>query len=86
MSYQTTSHQVTLRFDVEIAYDEHEEKGRRYQGWCRGLAGCWVCASTRAKALRKLREAIGVWLELANQQMKGQEATTSDIIDRMVAG
>jgi len=82
MSHKATSHQVTVKFEVEIVYDEGGEEERRYLGLCKGLAGCWVYASTPAKALRKLRGAIPVWLELANQAMKGQEATTLDIINR----
>ena len=84
MSHQATSHRVTRTFEVEIELDEHEEEEWRYQAWCRGLAGCRVYASTQAKALRKIRQAIGMWLELANRQMEGQQTATADNIDRMV--
>ena len=73
MSHQTTSHRVTHAFEVEIECNEGEEGEKRYQAWCRGLAGCWVYAGTRAKAVRKIRQAIGIWLELANRRWKGRK-------------
>lgn len=84
MSHETTSCRVTHAFEVEIERDESEEGERRYQAWCRGLAGCWVHAGTQANAVRKIRQAIGMWLELANRQMEGQETSTADFIDRIV--
>lgn len=83
MTYQTTSHQVSHTFEVEIECDEGEEE-RHYQAWCRGLTGCQVYASTQAKALRKIRQSIAMWLELANRQMEGQDNTIADMIDMMV--
>lgn len=85
MGHQTTSHRVTHAFEVEIECDEGEEGERRYQAWCRGLAGCHVHASTQAKALRRIRQSILVWIELANRQIEGQEHSIADMIDMMVA-
>jgi len=84
MTQQTTSHWVTHTFEVEIECDQGEEEEKRYQAWCGGLTGCWVYASTQAKALRKIRQAIAVWLELANRQMEDQHSATADMIDMMV--
>jgi len=84
MNHQRTSRRVSHAFEVEIECDEAEEGERRYQAWCRGLAGCWVYAGTRAKAVRKIRRAIGIWLELANRQMEGQETSTADVTDSIV--
>jgi len=79
MTHQTTSYRVNHTFEVEIGYDEGEEEWHRYQAWCNGLAGCMVYESTRAKALRKIRQAIVAWLELANRQMDDQSAVTNFI-------
>ena len=83
MSHQTTS-RVTHAFEVEIECDEGEEEERRYLAWYRGLTGCRVYASTQDKALRKIRQSIKVWLELANRQMEGQDHTIADMIDMLV--
>jgi len=85
MVHQTPVYRISQKFEVEIAFDKGEERERRYVAYCRGLRGCYVYASTKAEALRRMRRAIPIWLELASRQMEEQEMATIDIIGRMVS-
>jgi len=85
MTYQATTHKVTHTFEVEVERDDDEEKERRYQAYCGGLTGCRVYASSKSKALRKIREAIDVWLELADRQLTDADEGIQDMIDMAIA-
>lgn len=85
MTYQATTHKVTHTFEVEVERDDDEEEERRYQAYCGVLTGCRVYANSKAKALRKIRQAIGVWLELANRQLSDADQGIQDIIDMAIA-
>lgn len=75
---------IAHMFEVEIERDDAEEKERRYQASCKGLSGCQVYASSKAKALRKIRQAIDVWLDLADRQLIDQVHGIRDMIDMSV--
>lgn len=84
MAYEATTHGVAHTFEVELERDEDEEKERRYQAYCKGLTGCRVYASTRTKALRKIRQAIAVWLDLADRQFADDPQSIQDMIDMRI--
>ena len=85
MAHEAATHKVTHTFEVKVERDDDEEKERRYQAYCRGLTGCRVCASSKTKALRRIREAIGVWLELADCQLTDADEGIQDMIDMAIA-
>ena len=85
MTYRATIHKVPHTFEVEIEWDDNEEKERRYQAYCRGLTGCRVYASSKSKALRRIRQAIGVWLELVDRQLTDADQGIQDMIDLVIA-
>lgn len=65
MTEERVMYKVTHIFEVEIDETDEEDKERRYQACCRELTGCTVYASSKRKALQKIRKAIPVWLDLA---------------------
>lgn len=74
MDEQATKHKVSHMFEVEIERTDEEQDGQRcYQACCRELTGCRVYASSKHKALRKIREAKGDWLDLADRQLDSVE-------------
>ena len=85
MVHQTPVYRISQKFEVEITFDKCVERERRYIAYCRGLRGCYVYASTKAEALRRMRYAIPIWLELASRQMEGEEMATTDTIAQMVS-
>lgn len=84
MAYQATNHKVVRRFDVEIERHDNEEKDKRYRASCKGLTGCQVHANSKARALRKIRQAIDVWLDLADRQLGDDVSGIRDMIDMNV--
>ena len=60
---------IPWEFEVEIEQDDDQEEGRRYWAHCHRLTGCSVHASTELKAMERIKEAIGVWLDFADRQM-----------------
>ena len=86
MAYQVTTKKVTHTFEVEVERDDDEEKERRYQAHCGALTGCRVYASSKTKALRKIRQAIGVWLDLADRQLTDADQGIQDMIDMRIPG
>ena len=80
MAGEGTMYKVAHIFEIEIDETDEENKERRYQASCRQLTGCVVYASSKAKASRKIRQAIGVWLDLANRQC---EHDPQDIEERL---
>jgi len=60
MAYEVTTHKMPLTFEVEVERNDDEEEDRRYQTYCGRLTGCRVYASSKAKALRKIRQAIDI--------------------------
>ena len=85
MAYEATTHKVIHTFEVEVEPSDEEQKEKHYQAYCRGLTGCRVYASSKSKALRKIREAIGVWLELVDRQLTDADQGIQDMIDMVIA-
>ena len=85
MTYRVTTHKVPHTFEVEVERDDDEEKERRYQAYCRGLTGCRVYASSKSKALRRIRQAIDVWLGLVDRQLTGDDLGIEEMIDLLIA-
>ena len=84
MAYQATTYRVIRVFEVEIERDDNGEGERRYRACCKEFAGCRVYASTKAKALRKIRVAIGMWIDLANRQFADDPQNIQDWIDMRI--
>jgi len=85
MTYQATTHKVPHTFEVEVEPSDEEEKEKRYQAYCRGLSGCRVYASSKSKALREIRQAIDVWLDLADRQLTSEDQNIQDMIGMTIA-
>ena len=79
MTHELTTHEVAYTFVVELERSEDEED-RRYQAYCKGLTGCRVYASSKAEALHKIKQAIGIWLHLADRQFAGEGPDIEDLI------
>ena len=47
-----------------------EEKDGRYSALCPGLPGCYSYGHTREEALKNIKEAIGGYLEVAEELIK----------------
>jgi len=72
---------VTRRFEIEVEEDDDAIEHKRYTAWCKGLSGCEVHASSEAAAIRKIKEAIGIWIDLANRQIRDDPRGISELID-----
>jgi len=83
MNDTATIHKVAHVFEVEIERDDEREKWERYHACCGGLSGCSVYASSKAKALRKIRLAIGFWLHLADRQFGDDPLGVTERLDAM---
>ncbi len=81
MTHEVTTRKVTHTFEVEIEHNDDEEEDRRYQADCMRLTGCRVYASSKAKALRKIGQAIDIWLELADRQFTDEALSIEERID-----
>jgi len=75
---------VTRTFEVEIERYDDEEEGRRYQVSCQRLTGCRVYASSKAKALRKVEQAIDIWLDLADGQLSEDPLSIEERIGELL--
>jgi len=84
MNYQATTHKVAHTFEVELERNEDEEKERRFQAYCRGLTGCRVYAGSKTKALGKIRQAIDIWLDLADRQFTDEVLSIQERIDSLL--
>ena len=60
---------ISWEFEVEIEQCNAEDEDRRYRANCLSMTGCSVHASTEAKALERIKEAIGVWFHFADRWM-----------------
>ena len=84
MTQKTTNHKITHVFEVVLErddeYDEYgeREKERRYKARCCELSDCYIYASSKAKALRKIRLAINLWLHLADRRVCDEELSIDD--------
>ena len=85
MAHEATTHKLIYTFEVEVEPSDEEEKERRYQAYCSSLTGCRVYASSKSKAIRRIRQAIGVWLELADRQLTDADQGIQDMIDMAIA-
>ena len=68
MGNDVTKHTINIGFEVELERDDNEEEDRRYRANCFKLAGCQVYANSDTQAVHKIKQAIEVWIELANRQ------------------
>lgn len=84
MTEERTMYRVAHIFEVEIDEADEEDKERHYQACCGELTGCTVYASSKRKALRKIREAIAAWLHLANRQFGDDSASVSEWLDMAI--
>jgi len=78
------ANKVTYTFDVEIERNDDEEEDRRYQAYCGKLTGCRVYASTEEKALGKMKQAIDIWLGLADLQLTDDPESVEERIDSLL--
>ena len=79
-----TTHQITYVFDVEVEQDNDEEEVGRYQASCSRLTGCVVHARSEAAALRKMEQAIGIWLDVADGQLSDDPFSIKERIDALL--
>jgi predicted RNase H-like HicB family nuclease len=84
MAYEATTRKVTHTFEVEVERNDDEEEDRRYQAYCGRLTGCRVYASSKSKALRKIRQAIDIWLELADRQFADDALSIEERMDSLL--
>ena len=84
MGDELTVHQITYMFDVEVEPDSDEEEDRRYQASCSRLTGCVVHAGSEAAALRKMEQAIGIWLDVADGQLGDDPLSIEERIDALL--
>jgi predicted RNase H-like HicB family nuclease len=80
MVYEETNHTIVHRFQVTLTRCDDEDRDQRYEAWCRGLSGCTVHASSKAEALRRIRRAIDVWLDLVDRQMGHEGPEVEDFV------
>jgi len=86
MAYEVTTRKVGYTFEVEVERNDDEEEERRYQAYCGRLTGCRVYASSKSKALRKIRHAIDIWLNLADRQLTDDALSIEERIDSLLPG
>ena len=84
MGERITKHKVTHIFEIDMERDEEEEKERRYKACCSELSGCRVYASSKRKALRKIRLAIKLWLDLADRQFSDDPLDVEERLDMAI--
>jgi predicted RNase H-like HicB family nuclease len=75
---------MTHTFEVEVERNDDEEEERRYQAYCGRLTGCRVYANSKTKALRKIRQAIDIWLDLADRQLTDDALSIEERIDSLL--
>ena len=85
MYEERTMYKVAHIFEVYIEQDDEREKEQRYEAWCRELSGCRVYASSKRKALRKMRQAIGLWLEFADRQFSDDPQYVAERLDMAIS-
>lgn len=71
----------SFKVNVEECQDDDDDTGKHYRACCMELAGCTVDASTKSEALCRIREAIGVWIDLVQRQLTDEEQYFADMID-----
>ena len=79
-----TTHQITYVFDVDVELDNDEEEDRRYQASCSRLTGCVVHASCEAAVLRRMGQAIDIWLDVADAQLSEDPLSIEERIDNLL--
>ena len=84
MANESTIHKVNHTFEIEIEQNDEEEDDRRYQAHCGRRTGCRVYASSNAKALRRISQAIDIWLNLADRQLTDEELSFEERIDSLL--
>ena len=60
-----------MKLEIVLEQEEEEEEDGAYSVHCPALKGCHSQGATREEALKKIREAIQLYLEVANE--KGRE-------------
>lgn len=85
MTYEATTHEVTRTFEVEVERDDDVEEGRRYQAYCQRLTGCRVHASSETEVLRKMEQAVDMWLDLADDQLSEDPLSIEERIDGLLS-
>ena len=81
MVYEETNHTIVHRFQVTLTRCDDEDRDRRYEASVSGLSGCTAHAASKAEALRKIRKAIGVWLDLADRLVGPEGPDVEDLVD-----
>ncbi len=84
MTSETKTYRVVRSFKVDVEEqgdDNGESMGKHYEAWCRGLTGCTVRAGTESEALRRMIQAIGIWIDLADRQMMDEILYFEEMID-----
>ncbi len=71
----------SFKVNVEECQDDDDDTGKHYRACCLELTGCTVDASTKSEALCRIREAIGVWIDLVQRQLTDEERYFADMID-----
>jgi predicted RNase H-like HicB family nuclease len=81
MENKVTKHKFTLTFEVDLERDENEDESRRYRAEVNSLIGCQVHAGSKAQAIRKIRQAVEIWLNHANRQFSDDISGIEEMID-----
>jgi predicted RNase H-like HicB family nuclease len=67
------NHEVTYTIKVEVEKTDDEEQDRRYEAYCDRLSGCRVHAGSEKEALSKIKKAIDLWIDFADN-LVGEDA------------
>ena len=81
MVYEETNHTIVYRFQVSLTRCDDEDRDQRYEASVSGLSGCTAHAASKAEALRKIRKAIGVWLDRADRLVGPEGPDIEDLVD-----
>ena len=81
MVNQQTSHTIVHKFQVTLTRCDDGSRDWRYQASVPGLSGCTVHADSKAEALRRIRRAIDVWLNLADREVGPEGPEVEDFVD-----
>lgn len=69
MASEIIRNTLLLELEIELERDDEEGEDRRHVATCPKLTGCRVYATSGISAIEKMRQAVEIWLDLANRQI-----------------